>query len=103
VEPALRPRLFDEDMNPVLTAEMCDPHFLVDWGLAAYAYSDEEAPFRQRIGDLPLRTMARGVFGRNATDLLLPKDVVRQLLSREANRQLLRECRILIILDRPER
>lgn len=103
VNPALLPRLFDEDMNLVLSPQMCEPSFLVRWGPAAYAFSDEEAPFRERIGDLPLRTMARGVFGRNATDLLLPKEVVRQLLTREANRQLLREGRILIILDRPER
>jgi hypothetical protein len=101
--PALLPRLFDEDMNPVLTPQMCDPSFLIRWGPAAYAFSDEEAPFRERIGELPLRTMARGVFGRNATDLLLSREVVRQLLTREANRRLLREGRILIILDRPER
>jgi hypothetical protein len=101
--PALLPRLFDEDMNPVLSPEMCDPKFLLRWGVAAYAFSDDETLFRERIGDLPLRTMARGVFGRNATDLLLPREAARQLLSREGNRQLLREGRILIILDRPER
>ncbi len=103
VHPALLPRLFDADMNPVLSPEMCDPKFLVRWGVAAYAYSDDETLFRERVGDLPLRTMARGVFGRNATDLLLPEEAARQLLSREANRQLLREGRILIILDLPER
>lgn len=101
--PALLPRLFDEDMNPVLAPEMCDPKFLVRWGVAGYSFSDDETPFRQRIGELPLRTMARGVFGRNATDLLLPREAALQLLSREANRRLLREGRILIILDRPER
>jgi hypothetical protein len=82
---------------------MCDPKFLLRWGVAAYAFSDDETLFRERIGDLPLRTMARGVFGRSATDLLLPREAARQLLSREGNRQLLREGRILIILDRPER
>jgi hypothetical protein len=101
--PALLPRLFDEDMNPVLAPEMCDPKFLVRWGVVAYSFSDDETPFRERIGDLPLRTMARGVFGRNATDLLLPREAARQLLGREVNRRLLREGRILIILDRPER
>jgi hypothetical protein len=103
VNPSLLPRLLDENTDPVLTPEMCDPRFLVRWGLAAYAFTDDETPFRERIGELPLRTMAREVFGRNATDLLLPNEVVRQLLTREANRQLLREARILIILDRPER
>jgi hypothetical protein len=103
---ALLPRLFDEDLNPVLSPEMCDPQALRKWGVAGYAYSGEEEDlqaFRERIGDLPLRTKARGVFGRNATDLLLSAEVARQLLSRQPNRELLREGRILIILDPPKR
>jgi hypothetical protein len=106
IRPALLPRLYDEDMNPVLSAEMCDPQALRKWGVAAYAYSGEEAAleaFRDRIGDLPLRTMARGVFGRKATDILLSAEVTRQLLTRQRNRDLLREGRILIIIDPPER
>jgi hypothetical protein len=103
---ALLPKLFDEDMNPVLSPEMCDPQALRKWGVAAYAYSGEEdalAVFRDRIGPTPLLTKARGVFGRNATDLLLSGEVARQLLSRQHNRELLRDGKILIILDPPER
>jgi hypothetical protein len=103
---ALLPRLFDEDMNPVLSPEMCDPQALRKWGVAGYAFSGEETAleaFRDRIGELPLRTKARGVFGRNATDLLLSAEVARQLLSRQHNRDLLRDGRILIILDPAER
>ena len=103
---ALLPRLYDEDMNPVLSPEMCDPQALRKWGVAGYAYSGEEdslEAFRERIGDLPLRTKARAVFGRNATDLLLSAEVARQLLSRRQNRELLRDGRILIILDPGER
>jgi hypothetical protein len=106
VRPALLPRLYDEDMNLVLSPEMCDPQALRKWGVAGYAYSGEEAAleaFRDRIGELPLRTMARGVFGRNATDLLLSSEAARQLLSRQHNRELLRDGRILIIIDPPER
>jgi hypothetical protein len=106
VRAAILPRLFDEDMNPVLAPEMCDPQALRKWGVAGYAYSGEDAAlqgFRDRIGELPLLTKARGVFGRNATDLLLSTEVARQLLSRQHNRELLRDGRILIILDPPER
>ena len=82
---------------------MCDPEALKRWGgVAAYEYSADEATLKaneERVGVLPLRTMARGVFGRNATDILLSADAARQLLSREQNRALLREGRILIILD----
>jgi hypothetical protein len=106
VQPALLPRLWDEDMNLVLSQEMCSGESLRKWGVAAYAYSADEATLRaneERVGTLPLRTMARGVYGRNATDILLANEVARQLLSREQNREMLRQGRILIILSAPER
>ena len=48
----------------------------------------------------PLRTVARGVFGINATDLLLPKEAVDRLLVREANREMLSQGRVLIVIGR---
>ncbi len=101
VHPALFPKLYDEDMNLFLSVEMCDPTFLRRWGMAAYTYSEEEGPFQERIGTAPLRTVARGVFGINATDIIIPTEAVRRLLCREANQALLREGRILIIVDPP--
>ncbi len=101
VRPALFPKLYDGDMNLVLSVEMCDPAFLRKWGMAAYTYSEEESLFRERIGTAPLRAVARGVFGINATDIIVPTEAVRRLLSREANQALLQEGRILIIVDPP--
>lgn len=106
VRPALLPRLFDEQMNPVLAPEMCAPESLRKWGVAAYSYSGSEEELRkreERIGLNPLRTRARAVFGIHATDLLLSGEAARQLLSRPQNRELLVQGRILIILDPPER
>lgn len=102
VQPALFPRLFDQELNLVLSAEMCDPEALRRGGLAAYRYGEETAADIERVGAFPLRTVARGVFGKNSTDLLLSGEAVRQLLSLEANRAMLRNCRILIVLDAPD-
>jgi len=102
VQPAFFPRLFDQDLNLVLSPEMCRPEALERWGMAAYSYSGERAVDLERVGAFPLRTVARGVFGRNSTDLLLADETVRQLLSVEANRRMLQDCRILIVLDPPE-
>jgi hypothetical protein len=99
--PAFFPRLFDQELNLVLSAEMCRPEALLRWGLAAYSYSGERPKDLERVGAFPLRTVARGVFGKNSTDLLLSDEAVRQLLSLEANRRMLQECRILIVLDPP--
>lgn len=101
LQPALFPRLYDEQMNLVLAAEMCEPEYLQRWGLAAYAYEEDEAPFFERVRTTPLRTAARGVFGIHSTDVILPDDAVRRLLTREANQAMLRQCRILIIVDEP--
>lgn len=99
LQPALFPSLYDEDMNLVLSVQMCDPAYLRRWGMAAYSDSETESAFLERIGAAPLRTVARGVFGINATDLLLPAEAVKRLLVREANRTLLAQGRVLIIID----
>jgi len=101
VNPALFLRIFDEQMNLVLEREMCNPQSLKKWGMAAYSYSLDETLFLPRIGANPLRTMARGVFGKNGTDIIIPNKTARQLLAAESNQRLLREGRILIILDQP--
>jgi hypothetical protein len=102
VRPALFPTLYDEDMNRILSVEMCDPNFLKRWGMVAYSDSEAHSALLERIGAAPLRTVARGVFGINATDLLLPKEAVDRLLVREANRALLSQGRVLIVIDSDE-
>jgi hypothetical protein len=102
LQPALFPKLYDEQMNLVLSPEMCEPDFLARWGMAAYTYQEDEAPFFERIRTTPLRTAARGVFGIHSTDVILPDEAVRRLLTRESNQAMLRQCRILIIVDQPK-
>ncbi len=98
VRPAVFPTLYDEDMNPIFSVQMCDPAFLQRWGMVAYSDSEADSALLERIGAAPLRTVARGVFGINATDLLLPNDAVARLLVREANREMLSQGRVLIVI-----
>jgi hypothetical protein len=99
VQPALFPTLYDEQMNPILSVQTCDPAFLKRWGMVAYSDTEEDGALLERIGAAPLRTVARGVFGINATDLLLPKEAADRLLVREANREMLSQGRVLIVVD----
>jgi len=101
VRPALFPRLLDEEMKPIFTREMCDPVFLKKWGMVGYAQSMDEGEILARAGVLPLRTVARAVFGKNGSDLVIPEDAVRQLFSRDENIALLRQGRILVVYDGP--
>lgn len=99
IKPCFFPKLYDEDMNLILNPEMCEPEYLMKWGMVAYTDSVDEKAHLERIGVFPLRTMARGVFGKNSTDILIPNDIARKLLSREGNHELLKKGRILIIID----
>jgi hypothetical protein len=101
-KPAFFPKLYDEELHLLLSAENCNPELLREGGMVAYSYSGERGADLPRIGAFPLRTVARGVFGENSTDLILSNQAVRQLLSLEANRDMLQRCRILIVLDPPE-
>lgn len=97
--PALFPRIFDEDMTLVLDKGMCSPEALARWGMVGYAASLDDSAALLRVGELPLRLVARGVFGDNDTDIVLPIEGVRQLLILPENRNLLKEGRIVIVYD----
>jgi len=100
LQPCLFPRIYDEEMNLVFESEMVAPRTLQRWGMVAYTKESNDNSFQNRIGRQglePLRIMARGVFGRNHTDLIIPNSAARKILALEENRQLLREGRVLII------
>jgi hypothetical protein len=102
VEPCLFPVLYDEETNPVLNKWMCDPEYLKKWGMVVYSESNDETEFLNRIGLYPLRTMVHQIFGKYNSDILLPDDVVKKLLSNKANRAMLQQGRILIIIEPEE-
>jgi hypothetical protein len=97
--PAVFPRLWDEEMNLVLDRSMCRPDALGKWGMVGYAQSLDDDVVALRAGPLPLRLAARGVFGDKATDLVLPTQGVRQLLTLPENIAFLQQCRIVIVYD----
>ncbi len=97
--PAVFPRLWDEQMNLVLDKSMCQPESLAQGGMVGYAQGPGDDVVALRAGPLPLRLAARGVFGDNATDLVLPTDGVMRLLTLPDNIALLRACRIVVIYN----
>jgi hypothetical protein len=98
--PALFPRIWDEQMNLVLDREMCTPESLARWGMVGYSQSVDDPRADLRVGNVPLRLAARGVFGDNDTDIVISTDGARQLLALPGNIALLREGRIVVVYDK---
>jgi hypothetical protein len=105
--PCLFPKIWDTDMNLVYQKNMLD----VSTGKAlALRYARRESVFlpspsglspevTEVVGERPLRILARGVFGIRPTDPVIDRDDALLILSSENNRRLLREGRVVIVLD----
>jgi hypothetical protein len=98
-ERALFPALYDDEMNLLVSKEMCEPAFLEKWGLVLYTDSTDEKQFTERIGVAPLRTIAVALFGKHNADILIPGEDAMKLLASSESRKILSEGRILVITD----
>jgi hypothetical protein len=100
IQKAFFPKIYDDHMNIVLREDMCDPRMLKEWGVVAYTSSDSSGLFGYRVGAFPLDIIARGVYGRHNTDIIISSEDAGRLLGLEHNRQLLVQGKILVIIDK---
>ncbi|MDR2434488.1 MAG: polymerase [Treponema sp.] len=103
--PCLFPKIWDTDMNLIFERGMLEPaaaimaHYASARDIFADSPSGLSAEAASLVGERPLRIFARGVFGINPTDPIIDREDALLIISREENRRLLREGRVLIVLD----
>ncbi|MDR0401996.1 MAG: polymerase [Treponema sp.] len=105
LRPCLFPKIWDSGMGLVYERSMTAS----ETGMVCYASRESvlarspsglDEKLLSRVGDNPLRIMARGVFGETPTDPIIDSEDARIILSSQANRRLLREGRVALVLDR---
>ena len=108
LEPCLSPRIWDTNMNLVYERNMVDPDRLRGTMMVCYAASESifrptpsglEGELAALAGPNPLRILVREVFGIFPTDAVIDRDDALKILSSENNRRLLREGRIVLVLN----
>lgn len=97
--PSLFPRVYDDEMNPILSRNHVDPATLRIGGIAAYAKGLDDPAIERRAGDDPLRIMAYQIFGTLRTDIIITRNDALKILGEPANRELIRTGRIVFVLD----
>ena len=97
--PCLFPRIFDSKMNLVLERNMMIPENLKKWGMVAYAADISSSALETRVGNDPLRIMAFNIFGSNRTDIVITEEDALKILNLPENRELLKNGRIVVIID----
>ena len=108
VEPCLFPKIWDSDMNLVYDRNIFSPASteikpMVSYTTAGNIFrstpSGLEGDLAALAGPKPLRIIAREVFGISPTDPVIDREDALSILSTENNRRLLREGRVIVVLD----
>jgi outer membrane protein OmpA-like peptidoglycan-associated protein len=72
---------------------------MVHYNMVQYDYSNDEDRYRERVGMRPLHITARQIFGQNFTDPVISRTDALRILSEPQNLRLLKEGRVVILLD----
>jgi hypothetical protein len=107
VLPCLFPKIWDSDMTLIYQRNMVEPERARD-GIVRYAGTDRvfmptpsglESSLEDLAGPNPLRILARSVYGARPTDPVIDRSDALLIISSEENRRLLREGRVVIIVN----
>lgn len=108
--PCLFPKIWDSEMNQLYGRDTVDPQvlrrelirYVARESIMRDTPSSIDADLIQRVGENPLRIMARGLFGVVPTDPVIDREDALLILSSENNRKLLNKGRIAIVLDKKQ-
>ena len=103
MEPCLFPKIWDTNMNLVYERNMISSNIMVRYAVRENIFrptpSGLEGDLAAFAGPNPLRIIAREVFGINPTDPVIDREDALRILSTENNRRLLREGRVVLVLN----
>jgi hypothetical protein len=106
--PCLFPKIWDTEMNLIYERNMLEVRNAQNVTMVRYAPPDSvfrptpsglSTEIAALVGQSPLRILARGVFGERPTDPIIDRADALQIISSEENRRLLREGRVVIVLN----
>ena len=98
---AFFPAVYDINMRRVLHEKMVDPEVISLQGPVTYLSDPDSEKIRKYAGDRPMFTMARKIFGRYRTDILIPSEAADKLFYNGRNISLAEEGRFVIITTPP--
>lgn len=99
LNPALFPRIVNEDGKVVYGPEFFLPTYAAERGAVSYYNSISAALADDRLGYNPLRITAQRVEGNNSTTIVIANSDARKLHGSLENLRLLERCRVIILTD----
>lgn len=100
--PSLFPELYDDQMQLLASSWMMDPGALRKWGTVAYDSNPSSAKVFQRTGPYPLHILAKDLYGKKPSDLIISFEDAQKIRTLRENRELIRQGKIAIIFSPPK-
>jgi hypothetical protein len=103
--PCLFPKIWDSGMNLVFERNMLETgvspmvRYAPSQSIFGAGPSGITGELAALVGERPLRIFARGLFGVNPTDIIIDREDALLIISSEANRRLLAQGRVALIVD----
>ena len=98
-QPAMSPKIYDEDGNELYGSAYVDQEFVQKHGMAGYVRDLDQALANDRVQGTPAVLKALSSSGANQTDFILSKSDADQLRGLADHLNFLREARVVIVLD----
>ncbi|BCR21000.1 hypothetical protein [Borrelia miyamotoi] len=89
-------KIYDENIKLYFDKSMVEPDALRKWGMLEYT-NDISYKDKGRVGNYPLRLIAKGIYGKNNSDIILDEYSINKIFSNKNNVNLLREGKLVII------
>jgi len=102
VSPCFFPEVWNENMDEFYARDMMESETAKKEGIVQYGYSDDLSVYASRAGTDPMYIRAVKVYGKNRTDPVIRADDSLRILSVPQNRALLKDGKVVVLLNKDE-
>lgn len=99
IQPAMAPKILDEQGNEVYGTGYVDREYAVKVGVVGYAKEIKKASADKRVADNPLIIKGIKASGTAKTDIVISDGDAKKILGLASNLSFLEKCKVMIILD----
>ncbi len=99
LNPALAPRILDENGKEVYGASFVSREFALERGITGYTKNLDSAKENDRVADNPLIVKGINSYGQAKTDVIISNSDASRLKNASEHLKFLKKCRVLMVVD----
>ena len=99
LEPAIFPRVYNENTDLLIDMRMIDPEVLKVKGMLRYYHTSQLDAIQSRVGEVPMYVHATALFGVHSTDLIVSQRAARKIKASRHTLSLIKEGKIAIVSE----